>query len=410
MKFKINNKIIYLYLFKEILKPISTSIFIFTAILLSIKSLELIEIILSKDSSLLSVISVFVLLLPKFLEIAIPMSVLLGIILGIGKLSTESEIIAIRSFGLSYGDIAKPVWLTAIIFALLSFTISVFIRPWSDYKLNIVLFNLAKTKLISTMTSGAFNDMGNLMIYAEKYDQSTGQMENVVISDNTNTENQKIFIAKSGIIQGSKEDNKLSIKLFEGTSHEGTTGNFVITEFNINSVNIDADEISDVNSRNFKKPREMNLLELSEAITIAKTQFNNSKDKKDKKEYYRTLVEINRRFSLPISCLAITLLSMSLGVVPARGSKGWGITANIIFGIGVLAIYYLIFALTVGLGDSGALYPPVAIWIPTILLASLSYYFFKDLDKYDDSSLVQSLLVRISKNKLINRLIKQEVK
>jgi lipopolysaccharide export system permease protein len=90
-------------------------------------------------------------------------------------------------------------------------------------------------------------------------------------------------------------------------------------------------------------------------------------------------VEYHRRFSLPISCLCIGVLAMTLGVQPSRGGHHWGASANIAVGVVCIFAYYLLFALGEALGRNLVILPWVGMWTPNIVFGILSVILFRQV-------------------------------
>src|SRR5690606_23890103 len=94
----------------------------------------------------------------------------------------------------------------------------------------------------------------------------------------------------------------------------------------------------------------------------------------------RINVEFHRRFSVPISCLVVSLLGISLGVQPARGSKSWGMAVNIILGILVITLYYFAIAFSTALGEERTLPAALVMWIPNLLFGLLGLYVYRQIE------------------------------
>ena len=82
------------YLLSEILPPFLLGLLTFTFILLIARILKLVELIVTRGIPLTQVGRLLVLILPTFLELTLPMAFLLAILLGLGRLSGDQELLA----------------------------------------------------------------------------------------------------------------------------------------------------------------------------------------------------------------------------------------------------------------------------------------------------------------------------
>ena len=80
--------------------------------------------------------TVFVAIIPAFLELAIPLATLLGIMLAFARLSGDSEIVVIRASGISLGQLIKPVVIFGLFASLLTLWVSFEHRPWGYRQLS----------------------------------------------------------------------------------------------------------------------------------------------------------------------------------------------------------------------------------------------------------------------------------
>lgn len=117
------------YILRETLTPFLLGLAIFTFVLLMGRLLRLVEMVLNKGVPLIDILKLFAFLLPSFLVLTLPLAFLLGVLLGFGRLSSEAEVIALKSSGISLYDMAKPVLALAVAISLATALLSVFAQP-----------------------------------------------------------------------------------------------------------------------------------------------------------------------------------------------------------------------------------------------------------------------------------------
>ena len=371
-------KILDKYIFKEIYYPFWISLFVFTSVLFLARSLKLFELVINRNVPVSDIILLFAYLLPRFLEMAIPMSLLISILLAFGRLSAESEIVVMRSFGVSLKRMAYPVFLYALFCVGLCLFVTLWLRPIADYRLARGLFEIAKVNASAGLTQGVFNELGNLTIYAEKIEGKGELLNNTLISDRRDEENPQTFIARYGQLLSDDLQRTLTLKLYEGSIHQGSNLTYSVTYFDTNNINIDQSELIEETTTRGKHSNEMFLSE----IFAAKQELVSSQMPYPK-EYYPLIaeytIEKHLRFVIPLSCLCIAFIAMTLGIQPSRGGATWGPAASIFSGIIVILIYYLLLAVTKALGEQMIAPPHLIIWLPNLLYLIIAIILFKNV-------------------------------
>ncbi len=174
------------------------SLLAFTAVLLTVRMLRFTSLIVNKGVFFSQIAEVFLSIIPSFLEVSVPMAALLGVLLAFARFSSDSEIVVIRSSGISLYQLLLPVTAFALIVFSVSLLVSNFLRPWGNANLNRVLFEIARSKSTAGLDSGIFNKLGNVSIYAEQIDHYKGKLEKVLFDDRRDLNARRIFWQKMG--------------------------------------------------------------------------------------------------------------------------------------------------------------------------------------------------------------------
>ncbi|MGH7772429.1 MAG: LptF/LptG family permease, partial [Candidatus Binatia bacterium] len=112
------------YIIHEILSPFLLGLMAFTFILLIARILRLVELVVTRGVPILQIGKLFALILPTFLEMTVPMALLLGIFLGLGRLSSDQEILALKTSGISPTQILVPIGIVALFISLITLLIT----------------------------------------------------------------------------------------------------------------------------------------------------------------------------------------------------------------------------------------------------------------------------------------------
>lgn len=383
------------YIFGEILTPFLIALFVFTGVLFLAKSLKLVELVISKGVSVLDIAELFLLIVPQFLEIAIPMALLLGSILAFGRLSADSELVVMRSVGVNMRRLLVPVMVFAGICFSAGVILAFYVRPWANYQLALKTFEMAQVKASTGLVAGVFNDFGQLTLYSESIGES-GAMSHVILADRRLPEKQRIFISQRGSLVSDPETRNITLQLYDGTIHEGAGVDYNVTFFDLNSIVLESsDFIGDSETRGGKKASEMVISELLAAIRhpsgVATESDNEEPGEKVLSRLARYGVEFHRRLVLPTLCFVVAILGMTLGVQPNRGGRSWGVSANIAAGILVTTLYYFLLAFATALGEQRAVAPWLVMWLPNLLFGALGLYLYRRVESEQWAAVSQAL-------------------
>ncbi len=365
--------LIYRYIAREVATPFIISLFVFTGILFLARALKLVELVVNKNVPAGDILLLFSYIIPRFMEVAIPMAMLLGIIVAFGRLSHDSELVVLRAAGLSLKKLAIPVLGFASIAVVLALVITLWLRPIANHRLGLGLFEIAKTQASAGLVSGVFNELGQLTVYAESIEGQGQKLNNVIIGDRSNPDISRLFIAKYGKIVSDPSRRSLSLQLYDGSISEGNGLNFTVTYFQVNSIKIPHSALlGDAATQGGKGADEMMLGELLRAANGVSDTQNLEKNSLAKYQ-----VELQKRFALPISCLCIALIAMALGIQPSRSGQTWSASTSVAMGIGLILFYYILFAVVTAIGEKGNIPAWLIMWLPNVLFAFLGYYLFE---------------------------------
>ncbi len=378
------------YILREVSTFFLISLSAFTGLLLVLRMLRLTSLIINRGVEVGQIARVFVAIVPTFLEIAIPMSTLLGVMLAFSRLCGDSEVVVMRASGISILNFLKPIGLFAVVVGILSLFVSVTLRPWGFASLSSALFDVAKSKSISGLTQGVFNKLGDITLYAEGIDYQTGDLQRVLVDDKRDEAQRKVVIAKRGRIVADEDAQTISLLLGDGVAHEQTEGRYSRTEFTSNSLSVDPTELRDESKKGIVA-RELQVPELSEKIAFYKgllaAQDQESFDvfgetitrKELLKKFRRSRIELGQRFSLPCAAFIMAFVGLALGIMSPRTQRTWGAGFTGLLGLIVFIIYYSVFSVGVALADKGSIPIMIALWAPNIITTALAVWILYKL-------------------------------
>ena len=368
------------WLIAQILPPMLFAISAFTVISLSVGVMfDLIRKIVEFGLPLFLAIKVLFYSLPSFLVLSFPMAVLLSTLLAYGKLSANSELLALKSLGIKTSRIIAPAIAVSIFMTGLTFYFNDNLVPASN--------KLAESTLRAGIGSSFSSEKGkdNIMFsrYGSRIDSVTNKptktnqflthifyaslfenniMQEVTVLDFSRQDIQQILKAKSAVF-----DKKNSSWIFTNGSivsidQGGQTTNIQFEKYRYPFIEGPLDL-----ARIPKDATEMSLKQALEAERIYKKTGN-------LKEIRRIQVRIQEKFTLPCACLVFGLIGSSLGSKSnLRSSKSQGFGLSVI----LILIYYVMSFVFSSLGVKGLFSPIIATWLPVLISMGGGIYFLR---------------------------------
>ncbi|HYA86056.1 MAG TPA: LptF/LptG family permease, partial [Nitrospirota bacterium] len=171
------------YVLSEMLPPFFLSIAVLLLVLFLEKLFRLADLVISKGVPLLSIVKVLAYAMPSFMLITLPMSLVVASLTAFSRMSSDSEVTAMKASRISLYSMSRPV----IIFAVLTFGVTAYtslnLVPAANMALKIHLFNMVKSSAIVGIEPGVFSTtFDGMVIYVDKM-VSLDNMEGVFIFD-----------------------------------------------------------------------------------------------------------------------------------------------------------------------------------------------------------------------------------
>ena len=361
-------KTLWRYIIAEILPPFFVGLLAFTFILLIVRILKLIDLVVTRGVPLLQVAKLLSLILPTFLELTVPMAFLLAILLGLGRLSHDHEILALKASGVSPKQILWPLAAVAVVIAGITLGLTMFARPAANTALRKELYNIARSRIGTALKEKVFNDdFPKILIYVEELIPPGNTAQGVLIVDRRDESKEDIILGKVGLISTDEETNTLALKLFDGSIYgrEKKRPGFSETRFNIYDFKLDLDELLGPVKKKDAGPKDVSVKHLMNTIE--------EKEKRGDKAIPEKM-ELNQRVSFAFVPLVFCLLGVALTLLPSgtRGSRSWGFALCLFW----LLTYYGLLSLGKALGDKGLLPPAPALWLPNVAIGAIAFHLF----------------------------------
>jgi LPS export ABC transporter permease LptG/LPS export ABC transporter permease LptF len=359
-------RILTRYILGEILFQTLLGCGLFTFVLFMKELPHILEIVVRNSSTFASVMEVVLFMLPNFFKVTVPMAVLVGVLLGLSRLASDSEIIAMRASGLGIGYFVRVASIVAIGGTLLGLLNSMFIEPRANQAIMALDKALASEASYEIQPRVFDEDFRNYVLYVEDVRSGTGaaNWRQVFIADVTDPIAPKITTAASATVVGGApqelSSQQLLMRLRNGTEHETVAGQpqqYNISTFDVDDLPFAASQQSEGHLGRLDTP----VYALSMSDLRARIHGPEGK---------RFLIEMNARFSYPAACLVLMLVGVPLGVKSQRGGK----SSAWVFTILLVSIYYLLSSFGIALGQQNKVPAFLAVWSANLIFAACGIF------------------------------------
>jgi LPS export ABC transporter permease LptF/LPS export ABC transporter permease LptG len=380
------------YILKDILPAFLIGLLVYSFLLLMNQILLLSEILITRGVSLSVVLSLLFYLLPSVLAFTLPMSVAVGILAGLSRLSSDSEIVAFKTLGVGHKRIIRPILLFAVFGFVITSLLTLYLAPRSNYKWVQMFSNSVLSKVHLKIKPRRFNEsIPNMVLYIQDIAQDD-EWRNIFIYFSEPREEPRVVFAKRGYLNFHQEAQNVTLELTDGVLHSYPLNEPVkyrVTTFKTFEENLPVQNIV-ARSTGGKHVREKDIGELnSDAKKIQEELEKFPEEEKTSRKYWdrkRDLiahsVEIHKKFALPFACFIFAILGLPLGATTRKGGRTSGFTIS----IGIILLYYILITAGEQLAMDGKIPPFVGMWGPNIIFAICGIYLF--IRSVKESSLI----------------------
>jgi LPS export ABC transporter permease LptF/LPS export ABC transporter permease LptG len=348
------------YIVREILPPFVIALLVFTFILIVPFIIEMAEQMIAKGVAWPTVIRLMVTLLPQALGLTIPMGLLIALLVGLGRLSTDREIVVMMACGVSPYRILRPVLILAVVAWAATSWVMIEAIPSSNQTYREITLAIVQDRAESQVRPRVFfEDFPNIVLYVGQR-AADGGWQDVVAADTKNGSQPILYFARYGRMLVDRQAQTIQMMLQDGTRHVTSADDpsaYEVLRFQSTVVTLDPESVF---PRRGPAPgdREMTIAQLRERIALLE---------KEGVTTHNPIMEIHKKFSIPAACFVFAVLGVALGVSNRKDGK----LASLVLGIAVIFVYYVVMFTAQSL-TKGRMVPPwLALWIPNILLGAI---------------------------------------
>lgn len=354
------------YVALEILAPTGVAFLAYTGFMLIRGLFQFAGLILQSERPFADLVFVLGLSLPHIVVLTIPVSFLLGLLVGVGRLSADSELVALRSAGVDLVRLFRPIGFLAVGLWAVCLVVMVGFVPRANQLLYTRRLQLSTLAVAQRIQPGVFSaELAGRRIYVEGASSDRRSLRGVIVADRSDPAvGERLTVAGEGFLESEESEGRLWLRLREASTYrvwnEGASDERAGSpEQRVLLVDTDPRRRAD------RLPYEKQLREqeLGELLRRA----SGGPDGTQKRLAW---VEIHKKFALPFACLVFGLIGLPLGFVNRRGGRAAGFAVS----VAIVLFYYVLLAMGEARAIDGSLSPFLAMWLPNLVLTGIGIW------------------------------------
>src|SRR5712692_1026254 len=341
------------YIVREVFRHAFLGLIVFTFVFFVPQLIRLMELFVRHAGSGGQIPVLFLCLFPGVLTFTIPMATLIGVLLGLGRMSADSEIIALTALGIGRRRMLIPVGVLAFVGAGATLAMSLWLGPLALHTFRAIEADLIATQISLQVQPRVFDErFPRMVLYINDVSATGTQWHGVFLAETGGENGSRLTLAEKAIVIAEPQQGKLELHLQGGTTHEFSRqepDRYSVTAFG------QSDWPVEVTGLSAAQPRQL----INAERSIHDLLGDNSPGWREAR------VELHRRFAFPVACFVFALVAVPLGAHPRRGGRA----AGSIIAVLLIAGYYLLFVTGAGLARQGSVTPAMGVWMADALLA-----------------------------------------
>ncbi len=321
---------------------------------------RLAELLIQRSAEPVTVARVVLYLLPTILVFTVPFAFLIGTLIGFSRLSSDSEVIAMRAGGVSVYQMLRPVMTVAVGVVVATAVFTFYLSPEGNWQLRLLRHSVQITPTYNQIKPRVFfEEFPNTLLYVEDIDLNTETWDGIFLADSSALDEERVILARRGRLLSDEKGQRIQLHFESGTAYTVSKQNperITMSRFATLDIPIDRPQ-GEPEGIEVKRDRDMTLMDIVNRLRSP-----------DGENSHEDWVELNRRIALPLAALVFAVLAVTFGVRTPRKGRGYGL----IISVTLAFIYYILFATGSSLSKNGVLPIWLGVWGANLFAGALA--------------------------------------
>jgi lipopolysaccharide export system permease protein len=271
---------------------------VFTAAVWLVESLRLIDLIVNRGLSLGLFLYLAMLILPRFIDAVLPIAVFIAVLFIYNRLITESELVVMRSAGVSQIALARPAMLASALATCILLLMSIYFLPASNRAFKDLQFEIRNKVASVLLLEGTFNTISDYVTIYVRARDAEGDLSGIVIYDSRDRARPMTIVAEHGAFVSTEQGPRLIMVKGSRQVFDRSNGHLSVLSFD--QYTLDLDKYREASGIRYRQPEELYLHEL---LTPQPGETPAARQAR--------LVELNFRLINPLSALALAAIPIA---------------------------------------------------------------------------------------------------
>ncbi len=351
---------------REFALPFAFSILSLSFLFLFAKLFSYLQPLLMAGVTLTEFLRFTLLLIPMFLAVLVPISVMIGVLVAFIRLSQDCEAIALFACGIGPKQMASPLFVIAASATAATLLIYATVVPYAKRHIRAFKNEVTEKGFMRGLPEKHFfSPQDNFTFYINESYKKGKKFKGIFIRDSRDQDLSYYILARKGHLAIEPASRQVVLNLFSGrlVRISGDYGEMDNIKFRKYLLSLTSKEVK-------RGPRkgEMSLSQLWKAMHSPEV------DEKHRRKYQ---IEFHKRFGIPAGAFIVVFLSAPLGIFFGRT----GMAAGIFSGVASFLAYYMAIIAGSSLATNGIIPPAAGIWVPDALFALAASALYVQLMK-----------------------------
>ena len=321
------------YIIRETIPPFLLSLVIFTFLLEIPPVMRDLEMLVAKGVSWQVAGRIVLTLVPQALGLTIPMALLTGLLIGLGRLSSDRETVALLACGVSPHRLLRPVILMATIAAAGTLYVMVKAIPDANQTFREITFDIIAKQVENDVHPRVFfENFPGWVLYARDEPTDGVGWKDMLVANTSKPGSTELSLANRGRLVLNRQERRVDLVLTDGTTYAtGKPGETRISRF-------PGDLTMALNPESVFQKAELPRGLTEKTIAELRKDMHTKLTGNPQYSPHPEIIQIEQKFSVPVACFVFAVIGLALGLSVARDGKMGGF----VIGIAVIFAYYVI--------------------------------------------------------------------